>query len=119
MLSTFRSGEAIRLRGRVRVGGSTRTLVGVIGDLFPGEWRHAALTYDGTFVRLYLDGGEVNRSPLTGPVDQAPTVPVWVGGQPAPGSSFFDGLLDDVRILQRALSPEEIAGLAAKAPGAN
>ena len=37
-------------------GGSTTTLVASSGDLAPNEWRHAAATYDGAMLRLYLDG---------------------------------------------------------------
>ena len=55
---------------------------------------------------------------MSGSVDAAPTVPVAVGGQPSgAGSRFFDGLIDDVRIVRRALSAEELLAIvAATAP---
>lgn len=110
MLSTIRVGSTTRLRARVRVGGVTTTLIASAGDLLPGVWRHAALTYDGMTLRLYLDGLEVGSTPLSGAVDMDPAVPVAVGNQPpGAGERFFDGLLDDVRILQRGLSAAEIA----------
>jgi hypothetical protein len=109
MLSTIRSGSAVRLRGRVRVGGSVTTLIAGSGDLATGEWRHAALTYDGSTLRLYLDGVEVGTTALSGAVDTDPSVAVAVGGQPpGAGDRYFDGLIDDVRILQRALSDSEL-----------
>ncbi len=109
MLGTIKVGSAVRLRARVRVGGSTKTLIASSGNLVPGVWHHAAVTYDGATLRLYLDAVEVSSTPLSGAVDVAPSVPVAVGGQPTgAGPRYFDGLLDDVRILQRAMSAAEI-----------
>ncbi len=112
MLGTIRAGAALRLRARVRVGGLATTLIASSGDLMAGEWRHAAVTYDGATLRLYLDAVVVGSTPLTGAVDMDASVAVAVGAQPAgTGLRFFDGSLDDVRILQRALSADEISGI--------
>ena len=113
MLSTVYS-RGVKLRGRIRVGGITKTLIATNGDMTTGTWYHIALTYDETTMRLYLDGVEVGSTSLSGAVDTDPSIPVAVGAQPPGGGQrFFDGLIDDVRILQRALSPNEIATLAA------
>lgn len=110
MLSTTASDGATRLRGRLKVGGATTTLIATTGNLDTGVWHHAALTHDGTTLRLYLDGVEVGSTALSGVVDQNPSVAVAVGSQPAgAGGQHFDGLIDDVRILQRALTAAEIA----------
>ncbi len=112
MLSTISSGTAVRLRGRVRIGGVTKTLIATSGDIQVGRWYHAALTYDGSTMRLYLDAVEVGSTPLGGAVDMDPTMAVAVGGQPVgAGPRFFDGLLDDVRILQRALDAYELLSI--------
>jgi len=114
MLSTIQVDGAIRLRARVRIGGTTSTLIASTGDLTPGVWRHAALTYDNVTIRLYLDGIEVGSAIVSGAVDTASSVGVAVGAQPpGAGSRFFDGLIDDVRIAQRALSALEIADIVA------
>ena len=114
MLSTIRFGSAVRLRARVRIDGRVTTLIAASGDLQTGVWQHAALTYDGSALRLYLDGVEVGSTPLSGALDMDPALPVAVGSQPeGAGDRHFDGLLDDVRILQRALSAEEIAAIVA------
>jgi hypothetical protein len=114
MLSTISSGSNVRLRARVRVGGSAATLIASSGNLSTSQWYHAALTYDGATLRLYLDGEQVGSMPLNGAVDRAPAVPVAVGNQPAgAGDRAFDGMLDDIRILQRAMSQEELAALLA------
>ncbi|MCP5120705.1 MAG: hypothetical protein GY953_58675, partial [bacterium] len=117
MLSTIKQDSAVRLRARVRVGGSTKTLFASSGDLAAGVWWHAALTYDGVALRLYLDGIEVGSTPLSGAVDVDPSKAVAVGAQPpGAGNRFFDGLIDDVRILQRALTANEVGNLISSSP---
>jgi hypothetical protein len=78
MLGTISVGSVVRLRARVRIGGSTTTLIASSGDLVPGVWRHAAVTYDGATLRLYLDAVEVGSTPLSGSVDVDPSAPVAV-----------------------------------------
>ena len=106
MLGTVNSGGDTRLRGRIRINGDTTTLVASGGNLTLGDWYHAALVYDGTIMRLLLNGSEVGSAPLTGSVDVDPTVAVTVGAQGS--DKYFDGLIDDVRILQRAITNDEV-----------
>jgi hypothetical protein len=105
--------EDVRLRGRIRIGGVTRTVIASQGTLETDRWYHAAMTYDGRELRLYLDGVQVGGvTGLSGPVDAAPTVAVAIGGQPpGAGEHCFDGLIDDVRIMQRALTADEIMAI--------
>ena len=114
MLGTILSQSAVRLRARVRIGGVTTTLVADTGDLFTNEWYHAAMTHDGNMLRLYLDGIEVGSTALVGQVDSDPTINVAVGSQSNGVSRHFDGLIDDVRILNRVLGPVELQLLAAE-----
>ncbi|MFH1754502.1 MAG: FG-GAP-like repeat-containing protein [Candidatus Latescibacterota bacterium] len=119
MLGTFKwlreavPTEDVRLRGRIRIGGVTRTVIASQGTIETDRWYHAAMTYDGTALRLYLDGIQVGGvTGLSGPVDSAPTVAVAIGGQPpGAGEHSFDGLIDDVRIVQRALTADEIMAI--------
>ena len=69
VLGTVRAGSGVRLRVRLRAGGSTTTLRADPGyDLDPGQWYHTAATYDGVTLRLYLDGVEaVSYTHLTLP----------------------------------------------------
>ena len=110
MLGTIRSGANTVLRARVRVGGDTTTLIADTGALSTDEWYHAALVYDGSTLKLYLNAQEVGSTALSGPVDQASGISVSVGAQPA-GDKNFDGNIDDVRILQRAYSEAELQSL--------
>jgi hypothetical protein len=112
MLSTINSNGVIRLRTRVRVNGTTTTLIASSGNLSVGVWYHATVTYEGSNLRLYLNGIEVDNTPLSGPVDKDPSVEVAVGSQPGGTTRFFDGMIDNVQILDRGLSPEEVLELA-------
>jgi hypothetical protein len=112
MLSTIDAGGSPRLRFRVKTGGVTTTLIASSGDLPEGEWRHAAAVYDGAEMRLYLDANLVGSTGNSGAISLDDTVPVWIGGSPGGASERpWDGLIDEVRIYDRALAPGEILSL--------
>ncbi|RPI56788.1 MAG: DUF11 domain-containing protein, partial [Acidobacteria bacterium] len=74
-------------------------------------WMHVAATYDGTAMRMYINGVE-EESSLGPPSIAANFVDVGLGAQ-ATGARKFRGQMDDVRIYRRALSAAEIVELAA------
>jgi len=114
MLSQTFAGEP-RLRFRLKAGNSTTTLIATAGALPLGEWYHAAATYDGAFMRVYLNGVEVGRVPKTGALATSSDVPVNLGRNPD-ASNHLHGMLDDVRIYGRALDAGEITALMAGTP---
>jgi len=74
------------------------------------EWHHFAATFDGASVNLYGDGQLAG----TAAADNVNTPgPVHMGKR-ADNDSSFEGLIDDVRIYDVALSPEEILWLAGR-----
>jgi Concanavalin A-like lectin/glucanases superfamily/Bacterial TSP3 repeat len=75
----------------------------------PGGWHHAALTYDGTTLNLYLDGTLVNSQTKT---LEASDGGLLIGINKDLNGNFFSGRLDEVLIYNRALSAAEIAALA-------
>lgn len=81
-------------------------------------WIHLAGTYDGSVARLYVNGKEVQNLPATGPF-ATETNPVVLSGNGNTASftvsEFVQGLLDEVMLYRRALSPDEIARIAAGA----
>ncbi|MDP3909773.1 MAG: LamG domain-containing protein, partial [Gemmatimonadales bacterium] len=110
MVSTINS---TGLRFRLKTGGSTTTLATSTGQISTGKWYHVAVTYDGVTMRIYKDGVEVASAPKTGAINTSAGVGVAIGGQPAgAGSAPFDGLIDDVRMYNRALTPLEVSGMA-------
>ena len=71
-----------------------------------GTWQHLAATYDGATARFYVDGVEIASRAVAG---GAGTSDVWrVGAYGGSPGGFFDGLVDDVRVYNRALSEAEL-----------
>jgi hypothetical protein len=69
-------------------------------------WTHLALTYDGTTLRLYVGGVEVASRALSGSM-VVTTNALTMGGNTL-GVGYFQGLIDDVRIYNRALTATEV-----------
>lgn len=72
-----------------------------------GDWSYLAATYDGSLLRLYLNGALIASRAQTGNIVSS-TSPLRIGGNAAWAGEFFAGLVDDVRVYNRALRPEEI-----------
>jgi hypothetical protein len=116
MLSTIASGTGTRLRLRLKTA-TTTTLIASSGNIVTGQWYHAAATYDGANMRLYLDGVLVGTLAKTGAIAQSASVNAWIGRNPN-GYGPMDGTMDDVRIYSSALTLAQIQSLisAATAP---
>jgi hypothetical protein len=93
--------------------GTSRTYNTYYGKtlLQAGTWYHGGYTYDGTTIRLYVNGsldGEFERSDMKIVPDN-----IQIFRWSLPTSSFtFDGCLNDVRIYDNVLSPREIKEIA-------
>ena len=80
-------------------------------------WQHVALVWSRVTntTRLYRNGAEVNYSTQeigTGEPQDDTTHPFLIGARGALGEvTFFNGLIDEVRLYRRALSAQEIRGL--------
>ncbi len=70
------------------------------------RWSHAALTYDGETLVLYVNGTRVSSRATSGAILRT-TDPLWIGGN-HPYGEYFQGLIDEVRVYDRALSPGEV-----------
>jgi hypothetical protein len=79
---------------------------GAGSSLRVNEWIELAETFDGTRLRLYENGRQVASRSVPGPLDTTP-LPLWIGGN-SPYGEYFNGVIDDVRIYARALTPAEI-----------
>lgn len=77
-----------------------------------GQWHNVVGTYDGSTVRLYLDGRQVGSgTPDPTPIAYAlPTSnDLSIGAYPWCPSSDFAGDIDEVKLFDRALGAQEIA----------
>jgi Concanavalin A-like lectin/glucanases superfamily len=71
-------------------------------NLASNAWTHLAATYDGTTLRLYVNGTQVSSIARSGTI-KASAGPLTIGGDPLYGQ-YFTGRIDDVRIYDAALT---------------
>jgi hypothetical protein len=111
MLSSSREGGIKILRFRLRTDGVTsEKKAHPDGTIELNVWIHAAITWDGAAMLIYKNGVEVGNLPKTGNLDVDPSVGMAIGNQPDGAENRpFDGVIDDVAIWNRALTPAEIA----------
>jgi chitodextrinase len=69
-------------------------------------WSFLAETYDGTTLRLYVNGTQVASTAHTGNIATS-TNPLQIGGDSLYGQ-FFNGLIDNVRVYNTALTAAQI-----------
>jgi len=64
---------------------------------------HLCCTYDGQYVKSYVNGSFNSALPRTGNVPAGPMAEITIGEASGAGLEFFQGWIDDVVILDRAL----------------
>jgi hypothetical protein len=87
-------------------GGAIRGVTGTAA-LPLNAWSHVAVSYDGNNMRFYVNGALVRTQARTGAILTSNGV-LHIGGNEVWGGEFFAGLIDEVRIYSRALTPTEI-----------
>jgi len=78
--------------------------------LLDGRWHHAAATFDGKSMRVWLDGREIEKLERAGVPRFNPRAVAFIGST-AGSSEFFQGGMDELQVIGRALTEEEIVGL--------
>ncbi len=80
-------------------------------SVWNGQWHNVVGTYDGSSVRLYVDGHQVG----SGTADTAPigyglpsSNDLMIGDYPGCSGLDFSGNIDEVKVFNRALSSQEI-----------
>ena len=68
---------------------------------------HIALSYDGSYLRLFVDGVAEDSVPATGSL-KTNTQALSIGADGGGSQKFFKGLIDEVQIWKDALTQEEI-----------
>ncbi|MEQ8523721.1 LamG-like jellyroll fold domain-containing protein [Gracilimonas sp.] len=110
-------GYRLRLEGT----GSSVAASFTIGDITNGgprvttnssipanQWTHIAATYDGTDLKIYVNGSLDATDSESRSIDPNPQ-PLLIGGPNALNGNFFSGELDEIRIWNVARTESEIA----------
>jgi hypothetical protein len=108
--------------GDIRIGNGAGQVQSqsVVAD---GAWHHVVVTIrenatnSSSDVRVYIDGQDDTResTDLDPPYGIVASFDVTIGYRPSQDDRLFQGQIDDVRIYDRVLSPEEAAWLAGRA----
>ncbi|MDD5326432.1 MAG: LamG domain-containing protein [Phycisphaerae bacterium] len=80
-------------------------------------WHHVAGTYDGSSVKLYVDGLLKDITPCTGNIKTNSKRLLFAASETGSSTQqefYYDGRIDEVRIYNRALTPAEIMNLSEK-----
>src|SRR5262249_9149783 len=86
--------------------GSTAPTIFGTAPLALNTWSHVAATYDGSALRLYVNGTQVSSTPQTGSIATSSN-PLQIGGDSFYGQ-YFAGTIDEVRVYNIALTQAQI-----------
>ncbi|MCK4342406.1 MAG: LamG domain-containing protein [Phycisphaerae bacterium] len=82
------------------------------GDNLIGRWLHLVGAWDGAVMRLYVNGAEVANKVYVGELGDTTGRPLAIGGVYTNKLYFpFNGIIDEVRVYDRALSTHEVTDL--------
>ncbi len=99
------SSSAGKPAGAAIIGGTKARVFGT-SALATSTFTQLAATYDGTTVRFYVNGSLVATTTATGTIATS-TGPLQIGGDSIYGQ-FFSGVIDEVRIYNKALTQTQI-----------
>jgi hypothetical protein len=100
----YSGNDALRPAGYVNINED----IGVTGTsaMVLDIWTHLAFTYDGSTLRMFVNGAEVSAQPAAGAATTTAGV-LRIGGN-AYWGEYFRGMIDEVRLYNRALTATEI-----------
>lgn len=106
MLSTSSDPD---LRFRLRINGSVTEVI-ASDTISADQWQHVAATYNGTEIRLYVDGELVKNVSESGEISTDTNNPTYIGDNPN-GDRPWPGRIDEVQFYESALTDAEVTEL--------
>lgn len=89
--------------------GAVRHTVSDSANAVLGVWAHYTYTYDGSVQRLYKNGTEVGTNVIAGLVYNSNAV--YIASRFVAGQRLLNGILDDLRVYDDALTALQVADL--------
>ncbi|KPK34154.1 MAG: hypothetical protein AMJ65_18750 [Phycisphaerae bacterium SG8_4] len=99
------------------VGGTSGNYLYGVTPVDDGEWHHVGWVYDGTMSYLYVDG-EVDATEENSGQITVSSYPLYIGDNSQATGRFWNGLIDDVMIYNRALTQDEVQRVMQSSGGA-
>jgi len=97
-----------RLRADLYTSGYDDLVASSDTALSTGQWYHVTFVYDGSEMILYKNGTEIASQNRTGTRDDTYSSVLDIGGDTVSDNYYFDGVIDDIKIYNYALTPEQI-----------
>jgi hypothetical protein len=81
-------------------------------DLPTGVWKFITITYDGSHIRLFVDSKLIDTKQINGTIDnEEGDLILGRGDSSWANPGYWNGKIDDVRIYDRALKPQQVEKL--------
>lgn len=90
------------------IGGSNVTTLSANNVISADQWIHVAYTYNGSQTQIYINGEPSGPSVPASGLLATNDNPITIGYWPNSPDRYYKGLIDEVRIYNRALSREEV-----------
>ena len=90
-----------KVRCWIAVGGAQNEVMSSI-PLLLNKWNHVACMYNGSQVKLYINGEQVDQRNVSGNVSYSSDVELQIGGASRSSNSVFRGYIDRVAIYNEA-----------------
>ena len=102
-----------RLGAHLNYGSSNKNYKSTSPDLRDDKWHHVAVTGDRNgYLTFYVDGAHKGRVGISGIRNIDSLSDLFIGWEPVlAASTYFNGVIDDIRIYNRTLSKAEIKQL--------
>ncbi len=96
--------------------GVTNTQGGLVApaevEIPQGRFVHVAGVFDGSVVRMYIDGKLAEEMPFNGNYNPDPGTPLRIGSASySTSTNRWSGILDDLWLFDRALTEDEVMGI--------
>jgi len=106
--ATTNNGNGLALR----VNSNTNIAQGDGSNIVTGVWQHYVGTYDGSTIRVYVDGSEIASTSYSATV-QTNDAAISLGARAnfAGAEAYYSGDMDDARFYNKGLSATEVSNL--------
>ena len=103
-------GLALNSERKVSADINTGSSVNLVGStpLQVDQWTHVAMTYDGAFMRIYVNGTQDGSLATSGAINYTQTLDPTIGRRATGGGNYFPGAIDEVEVFNRALNAGEV-----------